>query len=588
MLLERLKDYGKTRIPQTPVMYKKMAIRWIIDLDGSGQYLGMTDTSDGTKKTKRGKDFLAPYVLKTSGTKAKLLAENGEYVLGIPRQKSDPKKVEKAHNAFKELTAAAFREVKEPGVKEKIGAVIGFLNYLNPSDFLLPEGYDSGQVITFRVDGVLLIDLPSIQKFWEGHMKDLGDKGRAKGKRDDLMQCLVCGEKKPAVRRLPFKIKLLSVGGQPSGNALISANVPAFESYGLEKSLIAPTCAECGELFSKAANALIEGDQTHIRLGPLIYLFWTKEETSFSIATLLTDPQPGEVKALISSVFKGDEGATKIETIPFYATAFSASGARAAVRDWLDTTIGHVQGNLARYFRLQQLVDWNGKEGNPLGLYSLAATTVRDPRLELPPNVPKALLHLALKGGQLPMWLLFQAVKRNRAEQRVTRPRIALIKMVLLSQPSSIKKEDAMMQLDTENLKPAYLCGRLFAVLESIQARAIPNVGSTIVDRFFGTASSAPASVFGHLLSRAQAHLGKLRRERRGSYVALQQKLEEIQAKLNSFPKTLSLEGQGLFSLGYYHQRAYDRAGAAEYLQAKEESEKDQDLNTSEGGKNNE
>ena len=145
-----------------------------------------------------------------------------------------------------------------------------------------------------------------------------------------------------------------------------------------------------------------------------------------------------------------------------------------------------------------------------------------------------------------------------------------------------------MTQIDTENQNPAYLCGRLFAVLESIQARAIPHAGATIVDRFFGTASSAPASVFGLLLSRAQAHLGKLRRERRGSYVSLQQKLEEIQVKLSSFPKTLSLEGQGFFSLGYYHQRAYDRAGAAEYLQAKKESDNDQDLNDSEGGENNE
>jgi CRISPR-associated protein Csd1 len=317
-----------------------------------------------------------------------------------------------------------------------------------------------------------------------------------------------------------------------------------------------------------------------------MYIFWTKEDTGFSISTLLSDPQPGEVKALIASVFGGDERATRIDTVPFYATAFSASGARAAVRDWLDTTVGKVQKSLAQYFRLQQLVDWNGEEGKPFGLFSLAAATVRDPRMELPPNVPKVLLRLAVKGDPLPMWLLYQAVKRNRAEQKVTRPRVALIKMVLLSQPDTIIKEDAMVELDTENQNPAYLCGRLFAVLEAIQARAIPGAGSTIVDRFFGTASSAPASVFGLLLSRTQAHLGKLRRERRGSYIAYQQKLEEIQAKLHSFPKTLTLEEQGLFSLGYYHQRSSDRAGAAEYLRSKEESK--EDSNFAEGGKDNE
>jgi CRISPR-associated protein Csd1 len=604
MLLERLKDYGESRIPPTPVMYKKTAIRWILDLDGTGKYLGMTDTSDQTKRNKRGKEFLAPHVLKTSGTKAKLLAENGEYVLGIPRQKSDFKKVAKvkrAHYAFKELISVAFDKIEEPEARKKIGAVVQFLSHLNLKDFVLPEGYDSSQVITFRVDGTLLVDLPSVRMFWKEYAKGSRDQGRADGKGKDLMQCLVCGEKKPAVRRLPFKIKLRSVGGQSSGNALISANVPAFWSYGLKESLIAPTCSECGELFSNAANALIEGDQTHIRTGPLMYVFWTKGEAGFSIASLLTDPQPGEVKALISSVYKGDEASTRIEATPFYATAFSASGARVAVRDWLDTTVGNVQKNLARYFRLQELVDWNGKDGKPIGINDLARTVIlfssRFSFQDLPPNVPKILLNVALKGGPLPMGLLYQAVKRNRLDLRVDmekrrrwriRPRIALIKMVLLSQPGTTVKEDAMTQIDTENQNPAYLCGRLFAVLESIQARAIPNAGATIVDRFFGTASSAPASVLGLLLSRAQAHLGKLRRERRGAYVALQQKLEEIQSKLSSFPKTLSLEGQGLFSLGYYHQRAHDRAAAAEYLQAKKDSDNDQDLNNSEGGENNE
>ena len=78
--------------------------------------------------------------------------------------------------------------------------------------------------------------------------------------------------------------------------AIISANVPAFESYGLEASLIAPTCQECGERFSKAANELIENERTHITIGPLVYLCWTREEHGFSLASLLSTPEPEEVK----------------------------------------------------------------------------------------------------------------------------------------------------------------------------------------------------------------------------------------------------------------------------------------------------
>lgn len=128
-----------------------------------------------------------------------------------------------------------------------------------------------------------------------------------------------------------------------------------------------------------------------------------------------------------------------------------------------------------------------------------------------------------------------------------------------------------MIQLDQENPNPAYRCGRLLAVLEQVQRLAIPGVNATVVDRFFGTASSAPAAVFPRLLRGAQPHLSKLERDRRGAYVALQRRLEEILGGLgvtkagalySGFPSTLTLQEQGLFSLGYYHQRAFDRAQA--------------------------
>ena len=130
-----------------------------------------------------------------------------------------------------------------------------------------------------------------------------------------------------------------------------------------------------------------------------------------------------------------------------------------------------------------------------------------------------------------------------------------------------------MVQLDNNNPDPAYLCGRLLAVLERIQHAAIPTASATITDRFYGTFSSAPASVAGVLLRKAQAHLGKLRKERPGAEWALQAKLEEVQSPLTCFPKTLTLEAQGMFALGYYHQRAQDRADAAARKREKEPAE---------------
>ena len=121
-----------------------------------------------------------------------------------------------------------------------------------------------------------------------------------------------------------------------------------------------------------------------------------------------------------------------------------------------------------------------------------------------------------------------------------------------------------MIQLDSASSNPGYRCGRLLAVLEEIQRAAIPGINATIVDRFYGTASSAPASVFSRLLRGAQPHLAKLERDRPGAYVALQRRLEDIQSGLIDFPRTLNLMDQGRFALGYYHQRALDRQQARE------------------------
>jgi len=120
-----------------------------------------------------------------------------------------------------------------------------------------------------------------------------------------------------------------------------------------------------------------------------------------------------------------------------------------------------------------------------------------------------------------------------------------------------------MEELDLTNREPAYLCGRLLAELEAVQRVAI-NPKATLVDRYYGTASSAPASVFGTLLRGAQPHLAVLRKSRPGTHAALQGRLEEILRDLPAWPRILTLPQQAVFALGYYHQRADDRRRARE------------------------
>ena len=107
------------------------------------------------------------------------------------------------------------------------------------------------------------------------------------------------------------------------------------------------------------------------------------------------------------------------------------------------------------------------------------------------------------------------------------------------------------MALDKENCSPAYLCGRLFAVLEKLQQDASGNsLNRTIKDAYFASATSKPVLVFPKLLRLAQNHLNK---ERNPVYYNIL--IGEIMDKLQGeFPGTLLLPDQGKFIIGYYQQ----------------------------------
>lgn len=110
------------------------------------------------------------------------------------------------------------------------------------------------------------------------------------------------------------------------------------------------------------------------------------------------------------------------------------------------------------------------------------------------------------------------------------------------------------MALDPDNIQPGYRLGRLFAVLERLQGDAINSPNATIVDRYFGAACATPAVVFPRLMKMAQHHASK---SPRGDW--FQRQIQDVVNGLdatNAFPSTLPLQQQGLFSIGYYHQRA--------------------------------
>jgi len=557
MLLNRLAEYAQNHFEQNPGMYSLRPVKWLIDLDAKGNYLGITQLSDGKGgKNDRGKLMNLPHVMKSSGIKAKLLSDTAEYVLGVSDAEKKQERSKACHKTFVTLLNDCVEKTQEKMVR----AICTFIEQVGLfRDEIAEKNIRAKDEVTFRVAGVYPFKLSAIQDYW---LKKYEEGIESKG------QCIVCGRYGPVLQRIPHKIKKIP-NGQSAGNSIISANKDPFESYGLKNSLVAPTCPKCAESFSMGVNKLLDDKDSHIRVGPSVYIFWTKGESSFSIGNYFQAPDPGEVGALIRSAKTGEPGNLELHEADFFAASLSAGGSRVVVRDYLETTILHVKQKLAKWFALQRIVNTNGSGSDPIALYPLAASLYRDANKDMSPHVLPAMVGSALHGSPFPKWLLALAVRRNVAERKVTRPRVAIIKMVLLSQIDGLEVSK-MVQLENQSENQGYQLGRLMAVLEAIQKQAQRGIKSTITDRFYGSASTAPASVFGRLLAGSKSHLAKIRKEKEGLYHVFEKTLESVCGQITSFPPILDLNDQGMFSLGYYHQKADDRKEIENRMKKKE------------------
>ena len=549
MLLQKLAEYSeRTETATAPTLYAEGPLRYTIVLNTDGRCLSPepVDHSDpSSRQTRRGANRLLPQVQRTSGIRPLLLASPADYTLGLPKNANQTGRAQKCHAAYVELAERCASDTEEPDV----AAVVNFLKNRPLDQLTLREEFDAGGTITFDVDGRYVIDIPAVQEFWAAiNQPDT-----------PIMQCLVCGNDRPALERLQSKIKGIP-GGHTSGTSIISANSDAFESYGLSASQVAPTCSECAESFTRGINALLSSETNRFRTNNGAFVFWTRETHDLDFFAMMSVPEPQQVQALLESVRRGRQN--DLDEAAFYALSLSASGGRAVVLDWLDTTVGEAKENLALWFQRQRIAPGYDEDNRYYGLTALANATVRD-RDDLPVTTPRSLVRSAFQGEPVPSHIMQQAVRRCQTERRVTRPRAALIKLTLLSQISN-HTEDHMVELNTDNTEPGYLCGRLFNVLERAQRTAIPGISATVTDRYYGNASTAPQSVFPLLLKGARAHLSKLNRDNRGAQHSIESEVEEILSNLENFPKTLNLEQQGLFALGYYHQRAENQRQARE------------------------
>ncbi|KQR37796.1 type I-C CRISPR-associated protein Cas8c/Csd1 [Deinococcus sp. Leaf326] len=568
-----------------PFMYAMQPVRWVVNLKADGTVRDVQPRSSGKTKGKDlGLPMAAPELVRAA-TKAKLLMDNAEYVLGLARKEGDKNTLGR-HEAFRALVLAAAEATDEPSVRAVATFLDGYdLETFRAEHLAAYPDFAPDTNVTFAVEGEYPLDLTRVRQFWAEQFTD-----------DEALQaeCLITGKFGPVMRIEPVKIKGI-LGGQMAGMNFISANAQAFESYGLRASNIAPVRLEVAEEYARGLNRLLADPNTSLKLGGVTYAFWTGEGAVPLVSKSLKEPPTGlskygaakkrekqarteEVRQSLWSLLTGQLPTLKAGAA-FYAAGFTPSGSRIAVRTHLSSTVQDAVNHLADYFGAQSLAPINPEDSKfpdheTFDLYALVGAMYRDPsKAHIAPDVD-ALMQFALSGQPLPSVFLVRLAARSRADtNRVTRPRAVLTKMVLLSRKEYGMQDDHLEALDTSRPEPAYHLGRLLAVLDDIQS-SVMKANTTLVDRFYGAMSTTPYAVVGRLIQGSQAHLQKLRKDNEGAYFAKQRELEDVMTRLRDIPaKPLTTPQQALFALGYYHQRAEISAGIRERSAAKKERE---------------
>ena len=571
MILHALTRYYQRKAASdgnvAPEGFENKEIPFVIVLDKAGKFIQLEDTREQQGKKKIGRKFLVPKGLGRAGSKSyevsNTLWDHYGYVLAHPKE-DDEKSDILAQNQHKSFIAKV-DELKQ-ALPDDVGiqAVSAFLAQADEvAKVRQAEGWQEcakikGCNLSFRlVDEpvALVCQSKAVQAYLAAAKAEVSD-----GIQEGI--CLVTG-KKTTIARLHNAVK--GVNAKPS--PFTSVNLAAFESYGKQQGFIFPVGEQTMFEYTTALNMLLDGEN-RFRIGEVSIVCWSEKPTPLESKISLKingggkdnpDAHIDEVKALYKSLHNGKymepNGKDK-----FYLLGLSPNSARIVVRFWHETTVAALSENIARWYDDLQIVRGE-KSIYPefMPLMRLLCGLVLDGKAEnLPPDLIANVTQSALANRPLPVGLLQIALRRNKAEQKITYGRAALIKAYLnrAIRSGSLKNtKELSMSLDRERNDIGYVLGRLFAVLEKTQSEANPSLNATIGDRYFGSASSTPIAVFGTLMRLSPHHLSKLEYE--GRAVHLKWEIGQILDKCQKFPNHLNLEQQGLFAIGYYHETQF-------------------------------
>ena len=542
--------------------WSPVKVSWGLELGGEGEIRCLlplqVEVTRGNKKLWAPRMMSLPTPVKrTVGIAANFLCDNASYVLGVDG-KGKPERAVLCFEAFRKLHQTLMQESGHPAAH----ALLAFLERWSPEraaqDPVLAEQLDEickGGNLIFLFDGQMLHEIPEIRALWQAHFSNTEDAA--------LMQCLVTG------RRLPVQVLHPSIkgvqGAQSSGASLVSFNARSLESYGYDgaQGLNAPVSTQAAFAYGAALNYLLASPRHRLTMADTTVVYWAEDAGDgyadllsclFGSNTLDDDSLNDALRLVAAGKNANWNGMPLHPDNRFYILGLAPNAARLSVRFFLSDTFGALMKNVAKHQQDLQIVKPAGDMHNELSLWWLLNETVSQKAQGRQPHPQMAgdLLRAILQGTPYPATLFEQVEIRIRAERKVTRGRAAIIKAYLLRQPNSPYKEVLTVQLNEETRYAPYLLGRLFSVLEALQQSANPGINTTIRDRYFSSACATPAIVFPTLLRLAQAHLKKLNSAGRVYY---DKQIGQILSCMDAgYPARLSLQDQGVFQLGYYHQ----------------------------------
>jgi CRISPR-associated protein Csd1 len=507
--------------------------------------------------------------LKDKTEKYTILDENDKEVTLISQRSRE------CFEAFKVLHHKILDDLDDSGVH----GLLTFLDGWKPEEFLenpkihqYKEDLLAGGNCVFECEGRPLHQEKVIRNAWDNYYQN-------KDKDTVVVQCLISGDVSPIskVHNNIFGV----VGAQSAGAYLVSFNNKAFCSYGKEQSLNSPISKLSMFKYTTVLNHLLSSQSNRIRIADTTIVFWaeTSEKSCEDLVKFFFDPpeiekneeknvevsrvqyigKTKQIEDILNKVRIGKKvNQEDIGTDPetnFYILGLSPNNARLAVRFWYIDSIGTFIERMARHHLDMEIVrdDYGPRY---ISIYRLLNETVpqSSDKKAVSPLLGGLTLRSILTNTVYPVPLYSAIMSRVKVEGSINFVRAGFIKAYLLRLSraglSNVKQDLITMSLNEESSNVPYRLGRLFGALEKAQNDTNREMKSTINSKYFSSASSTPAVVFPVLLKLAQHHIAKSEWGFRSS-----QLIEQILAGVDEFPAYLNLEDQGMFMLGYYHQR---------------------------------